>query len=68
MGSMHINETSSMEPGIDSDWLGMDEVVQTCTIITDIDKDQTSRQNNSNQDNTDLQPFDPDYQEAAPQK
>ena len=46
----------------------MDEVVQTCTIITDIDKDQTSGQDDSNQDNTYLQPFDPDYQEAAPQK
>ena len=46
----------------------MDETVQTCTITTDIDTDQTIGQDDSNQDNTDLQPFDPDYQEAAPQK
>ena len=43
-------------------------VAPTYTIITDIDKDQTSGQDYNNQDNIDLQPFDPDYQEAAPQK
>ena len=68
MDSMHINETNSMKPGENSDWLDVDEIMQTCTITTEPDMNQTSRQDDSNQDNTDLQPFDPDYQEIAPQK
>ena len=68
MDSINLNESSNLELGSSLDWLGMDKVVQTCTIMADINKDQTSGQDNDNQENTDLLPFDPDYQEAEPQK
>ena len=67
MDSMHINETN-MKPGENSDWLDVDEIMQTCTITTDTDMNQTNEQDDSHQDNADLQPFNPDYQERAPQK
>ena len=46
----------------------MNKVVQTCTIMADINKDQTSGQENDSQGNTDLLSFDSDYQKAEPQK
>ena len=46
----------------------MDKVKQTFTIMADMHEDKTSGQVNDNQENTDLLPFDPDYQEAEPQK
>ena len=54
MDLMQINETSSMEPGEKSDSLDVDEIVQTCTIITDTDMNQTRRKDDSNQDYADL--------------
>ena len=66
--SIHLNEVSDTELGSNSDWLGMDKVVQTCTIMADINKDQTSGQDNDNQEISYLLPFDPDYQEAEPKK
>ena len=46
----------------------MDKEVQTCTITADMDKNQPNGQDNDSQGNSDLLPFDPDYQEAEPQK
>ena len=65
MDSINLNESGDMELGSSSDWLGVDKVGQTCTIMADIDK---GGQNNDSQGNTHLLPFDPDYREAEPQK
>ena len=48
MDSMHINETNSMKPRENSDLLDVDEIMQTCTITTDTDMNQTSGQDDSN--------------------
>ena len=42
--------------------------MQTCTIMADINKNQPNGQDNDSKGNSDLLPFDPDYQEAEPQK
>ena len=58
----------SILPEENSDLLDMDEIMQTCTITTDTDMNQTNEQDDSHQDNADLQSFNPKYQETAPQK
>ena len=42
--------------------------VQTCTIMAYMDKNQPNGQDNDSQGDSDLLPFDPDYQEAEAQK
>ena len=46
----------------------MDKEVQTYTITADMEKNQHNGQDNYSQGNSDLLPFDPDYQEAEAQK
>ena len=68
MNSISLNEAGSMEIGSSADWLGVDKEVQACTITADMDKNQPNEQDNDNQEDSDLLPFDPDYQEAEAQK
>ena len=66
--SISLNEVDNMEIGLSTDWLGVEQEVQACTITADMDRNQPNGQDNANQEGSDLLPFDPDYQEAEAQK
>ena len=68
MNSISLNEADSIEIGPSANWLGVEQEVQACTIIADMDKNQPNGQDNDNQEDSDLLPFDPDYQEEDAQK
>ena len=61
MDSISLNEVDNMEIGPSTDWLGMEQEVQACTITANIDKNQPNGQDNDNQEDSDLLPFDLDY-------
>ena len=46
----------------------MEQEVQACSTTISTDKDQPNGQDSSHQDNSDLLPFDPDFQEAEAQQ
>ena len=46
----------------------MEQEVQACSTTVDMKSDQPNGQNKSNQEDSDLLPFDLDYQEADAEK
>ena len=64
MKSIKLDDVDSMEVGPSTDQLGMEQSIQACSTTISTDKDQFNGQDNSHQNNSDLLPFDPDFQEA----
>ena len=61
MGSISLDEVDNVEIGPGTDWLGVEQEVQACTITVNMDRNGPNGQDNDNQEDSDLLPFDPDY-------
>ena len=68
MGSISLDDVDQVEISPDKDWLGVEQEVQACSITISVNNDQPNEQDNIHQDNSDLLPFDPDFQDAEAQQ
>ena len=68
MGSISLDGVDQVKANPNKDWLGVEQEVQACSITISTDNDQLNEQDNIHQDNSDLLPFDPDFQNAEVQQ
>ena len=67
MGSINLDDIDNMEIGPGTYWLGVEQSIQACSTIVSMDTDQPNGQDNNHQSNSDILPFDKDFEEADAQ-
>ena len=68
MGSINLDDVDQIETNPSQDWLGVKQQAQSCITKFSMDSDQPNEQNHETQGNSDLLPFDPDYQDTEAQQ
>ena len=68
MGSISLDDVDQVEANPNKDWLGVEQEVQACSITISMDNDQLNEHDDNYQDDSDLLPFDPDFQDAEAQQ
>ena len=68
MGSISLDDVDQVEANPSKDWLGVGQEAQACSIEFSTDNDQLNEHDYNYQDNSDLLPFDPDFQNAEAQQ
>ena len=64
MGSISLDDVDQVKANPSKDWLGVEQEAQECSIAISTDNDQLNGHDDIYQDNSDLLPFDPDFQDA----
>ena len=64
MGSINLDDVDSMEVGTSKDWLGMGRTIQAFSTTASMTMDKPNEQYQNQQNDSDLLPFDPDFQGA----
>ena len=68
MGSISLDDVDQVEANPSKDWLGVEQEAQACSILISMDNVQLNGHDYIYQDNSDLLPFDPDFQDAEAQQ
>ena len=68
MGSISLDDVDQVETNPSQDWLYVEQQAQACLTEFSMDLDQPNGQNHETQDNSDLLPFDLDYQSTEAQQ
>ena len=68
MGSINLDDVEQVEASPSKDWLDVEQQAQACSTEFSTDNNQPNEQDYDYHNNSDLLPFDPDYQNAEPQQ